>query len=139
MCNVVSHIQHEPHQLKVDQLRLICSRTHRHLKAERIFLSQIIDGGLQENPFSTEDPRIRGFLTSQYLNYSYNLQGLTDTFLQEALDGLQTNYGGDTFSEQNDFVNCMHFMYSFAISDTSSTKNVVINLLSKTNVLGKMF
>lgn len=92
--------EREPHQLKVDQLWLICTRTHWHLKAERRFLSQIIDGGLQENPFSTEDLRIRRFLTSQYLNYSYNLQGLTDTFFQKALAGFQTNYGGNTFSKQ---------------------------------------
>lgn len=122
MCNADSHIQREPHQLKVDQLWLICSRTHWHLKAERRFLSQIIDGGLQENPFSTEVLGIRRFLASQYLNYSYNLQGLTDNLLQEALAGFQTNYGGDNFSEQKDFVNRMHIMYSFAISDTSSTK-----------------
>ncbi len=92
---------------------------------------------------------MRRFLTSQYLNCSYNLQGLTDTFLQEALAGFQTNYGGDTFSEQKDFVNRMHIVYIFAISDTSSTKSVIkynkenvllyLNLLLKTNVLGNKF
>lgn len=97
MCSNVESCECEPCQLKVDQLQPICTRTHWHLKAERTFLSQIIDGGLQENPLSTEDVRIRRFLTSQYLNYSYNQQGLTDTFLQGALAGFKTNYGANTF------------------------------------------